>query len=865
MITAKRIPIDKNPLDFTAEEILKKDGGRLCVVVPTARNLRILANCLFKTAELFSAKDFTSFANLASGTRIPKQLRTFYLRKAAKEISKKDKLTLFKSENGIFFENFGAFAQASLGIFSFYRELSSEMVKVETLSSAGKYTDYEEQIQALERLWKKYLSLTEKDGWAEEWEDLKNPEFRSSFISRYDDFIFLVGGYLTRYELKQLEEVGKIKNVTLLFNYAGAKYALHSQYEKYLGIELTDRPLKRFSNETCLLVSCPSMAAQAELITKQAFRLNEAGVDFSRMAVLIPDEYVKSYFLRCDPYNLFDVTSGENIDSFPYYKAVKSIAEAAWEITSSGQTEIGKAIGILSCPAVKNMEGSENAISDLEEQIKNGRLFISREETLRIPFFKKFAAAPILWDKFQQTADTAGIIKNIFIKFFRYAQADENIFRDIITRLEELETVYSKITEEIETAENVKLLFAELSSLKIDSPKGKIPVMGILESRNLAFDFLFIPAMNEDIFPPSSKKDLFLNTEIRQELGLPTFIDRENLMKNYLLQIMEKASHSLISYTKNGNSRRRSRFAEELAVKNGLEEMDYSPKTLSIFSGKRRIAGYNGGIIIEKNDEIMENIKKTVFSATSFNDYLVCSLKFYFKRLDKTLPKPKPEKKITDRLIGNAFHKALETLYRKKIRPSSEEYEKEFKKIYRTELSKADAYGRFAERFRAEQAEKGIKFITKAEAERESAGYVTVNREKRIESSFEGFKIKGTIDRIDEKNSLYDIIDYKYKNNIKEPPKNFVMEKQKDLQMPFYALLMETSQNIVPAGLYKFDLKDSFKFVPAFDMGKYGEFKDFFLFKMNELLSENIPFEKTPKISDCDYCEYASICGRVVK
>lgn len=860
MINASRIPQEAEPLRFLSDMLREYDGSRICAVVPTSRNLRFLANEGFKTVELFTAKDFTSYANMPSGPRIPKQLRPFYLRKAAAEIAKKDRLTIFKNESGIFMESFDAFSRASAGIFSFYRELSSEMIDTERLSKAGKYTDYEEQIKALERLWTTYLELIAKDGMTDEWEDFKNPRFRQDFINRYDEFFFLVGGYLTKYELKQLEQVGGFKKVTLVFNYAGAKYSLHEQYEKYLNIELDDRPLKHFAPSACLPVGASGMAGQMELITKEAFRLEQSGIPFKKMAVLIPDEHVKTYFLRLDPYNLFDVTAGENIDVYPPYSSTKMLMELISEIKKSknSSAKIASVLSLFASPCVKETDNEGNVYKELQKLLNNGKLYLSISEIKKIDFFKDFATDALEAPKYLTTSKATSLFKKIFKKL---AVKYDNGAESIISRLDGLEEIYSTIKDEVSFDENLKIIIGEISDITIDTPKGKIPVMGILESRNLAFDVLFIPAMNEDIFPPSSRKDLFLNTEIRKELGLPTFLDRENLMKNYLFQIMEKAKICIISYDADAGARRRSRFVEELAVRNSLSAKFFMPKTLSILSGNKRFFPTNSNIIVEKNEQIIEKMKKLVFSATAFNDYLTCPLRFYFKYADNTYPRPEPEEKITPKHIGSALHKTLETLYRNKISPSSEIYLSEFRKIYEKELSTFDAYNsNSVERFRAKQAEQGADLIAKAENEREKQGYKTVNREKKLESVFMEYKIKGVIDRVDEKDGEYDVIDYKFKD-INELSEKYKVETQKDLQMPFYALLLETSQKITPRGLFYFDLKSKYRFISAFDMANYGAFKEFAELKFTEIFSHDKPFIGSNKNEDCRYCDYAAVCS----
>lgn len=863
MINALRIPIESEPLKFLSKELRQYDGKRVCAVVPTARNLRFLAGEGFKTIDFFTAKDFTNYANMPSGLRIPKQLRTFYLRKAALSVAKKDRLTLFKNDNGIFMESFDAFAQASVGIFSFYRELASEMVDMENLAKAGKYTDYEEQIKALERLWQNYLELISKDGWTDEWEDFKNPRFRQDFIDRYDEFYFLIGGYLTKYELKQLEQVGGFKNVTLAFNYAGAKYALHEQYEKYLNIKLDNRPLKNFTPSICLPVAASGMAAQLELITKEAFRLEASGISFKKMAVLIPTEQVKIYFLRLDPYNLFDVTSGENIDTYPPYAATRQMVELVSEIKKSktSSVQIASVLCLFASPCIKETEKAIETCAEMRRLLGKGKLLLSISELEKIPFFKNYTEDALHAPDFLTPSQGTILFKKIFKQFA--TDYTDNKTQTIIARLDGLEAIYLKITEKLGFEENLKIILNEIYDITFDTPKGKIPVMGILESRNMDFDVIFIPAMNEDIFPPSGKRDLFLNTEIRKELGLPTFLDRENLMKNYLLQVMEKAKFCLISYDGNASARRRSRFVEELIVRNNLNPKSFIPNSLSLLAGVSWFPPKNSELKVEKNEKIIDVLKKSSFSATAFNDYISCPLRFYFKYADKTYPISEPEENISPKHIGISMHKTIEILHKQGVKPASQKYKTEFIKLYRKELSQYDAYTTSpVERFRASQAEDGIDEIAKNEAERENLGFKTIHRELKLESSFMNYKIRGIIDRIDEKDGEVYIVDYKYKT-IKPLTSKYVLETQKDLQMPFYAMLYDISQKRPPQELLYFDLKEQFNFVKAFDMVNYEAFKEFAEMKFKEIFSPNIPFIATDNSDNCTYCPYNSVCGRI--
>lgn len=176
-------------------------------------------------------------------------------------LSTDDKVAVFRNDKTPLFESMTAFTKSSSGIFSFYRELASEMVEISSLQSVSLYSDYETQIAVLQRLWERYLELIHAAGFTDEWESYRSPSFRDEFISRYDEFIFLIGGYLTKYELEQLRKVGQILPVTLLFNYSGAKSSHHKIYEKVLDIKLDDRPAPTINLHNARLYACTGMLA----------------------------------------------------------------------------------------------------------------------------------------------------------------------------------------------------------------------------------------------------------------------------------------------------------------------------------------------------------------------------------------------------------------------------------------------------------------------------------------------------------------------------------------------------------------------------------------------------------------------------
>lgn len=867
MITGKKIPYGNTPLEYIHTNILRNiDGQKVCVILPTIRNVRKLAENSYKTIDIYSIREFTEFASVSKGIHIPKQLRPFFLKKAALSLSNDDKLAVFKSENSIFFSNLLAFIEISGNIFSFYRELSAEMVNMEDLSKAGKYTDYETQIAVLQRLWENYIKIINEYGFYDEWENYRNPLLDNTFISRYDKFIFLIGGYLTKYEITQLQQLGINKDVALLFNFVGEPHNHHKIYEKSFNFEFDNNSNYLINNENTSICQCPNMISQLELITYFAFEYSKKNnILFENMAVIIPDEKIKSYFLRLDRYNLFDITSNEYIETFEFFSLLKLLSEFSTNIKflDNVMVDISYIIKILSQPMLKRDLELDNLYNEYKFMLSNKSLYESINNLQEKPFFKDVLKYFFVKENNITLKD---VCKNIydFLENLNIYDHEKVALSKTLYKLQELEKIYSYIDDKIDFNEAFSIIINELSELRIQTPKGKITVTGILESRNLNFDVIFIPFMNEDIFPPKSKKDMFLNTEIRNVLSLPTYADRENLTKNYLLQIMANSKKSILLYEKNTNSRNKSRFIEEILINSNVKEEIYNPKEITLLkSDNFKFYTHKDEIIIEKNNEIMNALNSIEISSSFINFFINCPLKLYFSYIKKLKIKEKENKKIQPIDIGSTIHYTLEKIYKDNISPFDTLFEEKFKEIFYNKINSIHAYKyNVVERFKIDLVLNNIPKIKIEEINRRNNGFLPKYLEYRIDNvTFNKYKLKGFIDRIDYNNGIYEVIDYKYKS-IKEASSEIDFEKVTDIQMPFYALLCELSLNTLPENLYYFDIKEKFKYINGFNMDNYDNFKEFLINTLDNLFNVDIPFTQTTKKATCTYCDYKDICGR---
>lgn len=842
-----------------------KKEYKTCLILPTERNVRYIASCGLKYVELYTISNFFDILINIEKKVLPKELRPFYLKKAIKKLTLDEITAVFKSGNQEFLESFIPFAENSKNIFSFYRELFSEMVDIKDLAKAGKYSDYENQINILYNLWNIYTDLLHENNWVDKYETYQNTTLNDYFINNYDNYIFLISGFIPKHEMIVYKKIGETKNVTIVFNYVGKRQSQHKEYESFFQTNnLQDKTMPVFSSNNIQIFSCSSNISQIELITKKAFELNiKHSIPFEKMAVIMPDTSCKTYFINLDYYNIFDVSAGRDIVVCNFYSFLNNVF-SIWTGLKTNKVEISKVINIFLNEMLQKDEGVQDICKKLYKMIDNSRLYIEKDELYNESVVQKyllsFFNAPTSLTISQSITYYRTLLKNIMPLFV----LEQDYINETIILLDKLEIIYKNIDDVLLFEETSYIILNEISKQTVNLPKKDIAVTGILESRNISYDVLFMPYMTEEFFPPKNVKDMFINTEIRNQLKLPTFVDRENLMKNYLYQLMSNAKITIISYS-NDSTSRRSSFIEELAIKNNLKELIYTPKNISLIQDKKI---YNQEIVdffVEKNDKIIAQLKDFTFSASNINIYKSCSLRFYLQYILKIDEPVEELKKLNNQVFGNVIHSTFKNLFDNNILVASNDYLSNFKDEFLNQIKNYDAYKYSnVEQFITNFIVDSIPQIVKAEKEHAEKGYIEKYREHKINIKFNDFNIMGYIDKIEMQQNNIVVTDYKFKDNknIKQVTSNN-FDNIEDIQLPIYCLLIDKEMGKIPSELYYFCLKDTIGYIEkGFNTEYYSDFKEYLHNTLKEIVDINIPFIQTDKIKNCNYCSYNNICGR---
>ncbi|MBH0304365.1 ATP-dependent deoxyribonuclease AddB [Helicobacter pylori] len=381
-----------------------------------------------------------------------------------------------------------------------------------------------------------------------------------------------------------------------------------------------------------------------------------------------------------------------------------------------------------------------------------------------------------------------------------------------------------------------------------DSSGGKIRVMDTLETRGMQFDKVVIVDFNETCVPSLKDCDLFLNSALRKSLNLPTLLDKKNLQKHYYYQLFKNSKEMVLSYIESETSK----------ASNMLLELDLHTEPIkdayTLFA-PTPLKDY-------QEEEIKAAIPKDFsFSASSLNAFLTCKRRFYYHYMKRFKESPKDE---NNSAVGSLLHELLKEVYEKDKNPHSLEERLIWLLETRENITPK-------ERLDTLVALKKIQAFYLKEKERFKAKIKILDLEKSFETIIQGVVFKGRIDRIDKTadNEII-LLDYKFKSDLKLD--NMSKTQREDLspieiaqistdyQMAIYAFALKNLGYKEPIKAFFYDLRKG-ELLEEDELILQAKM-DHLEFSLIPKLKQEIDFEKTLEVKDCEYCSFKDMCNR---
>ncbi|GAA7432145.1 ATP-dependent deoxyribonuclease AddB [Helicobacter pylori] len=361
-----------------------------------------------------------------------------------------------------------------------------------------------------------------------------------------------------------------------------------------------------------------------------------------------------------------------------------------------------------------------------------------------------------------------------------------------------------------------------------DSSGGKIRVMDTLETRGMQFDKVVIVDFNETCVPSLKDCDLFLNSALRKSLNLPTLLDKKNLQKHYYYQLFKNSKEMVLSYIESETSK----------ASNMLLELDLPIEPIK--------DAYTLFAPSPLKDYQEEEIKATIpkdfsFSASSLNAFLTCKRRFYYHYIKRFKESPKDE---SNSAVGSLLHELLKEAYEKDKNPYA--LEERLVQLLKTRENITPK-----ERLDTLIALKKIQAFYVKEKERFKAKIKILDLEKSFETTIQGVAFKGRIDRIDKTadNEII-LLDYKFKREI--------AQISTDYQMAIYAFALKNLGYKGPIKAFFYDLRKGELLEEPILQAKMHYLESSLIPK----LKQEMVFEKTLEVKDCEYCSFKDMCNR---
>lgn len=302
----------------------------------------------------------------------------------------------------------------------------------------------------------------------------------------------------------------------------------------------------------------------------------------------------------------------------------------------------------------------------------------------------------------------------------------------------------------------------------------KINFMGMLESRALDFETVIFTSVNEGVMPKGKNYESLLPYDLKVKHNLQTHNEKDRIYSYHFYRLIQRAKNIFLIYNSQDEGLRKSeksRFIHQLELeKNKNHKIEYY-KSESNFENSETI------VLLEKTPAALKRIKEISlkgFSPSSLESYIKNPKDYYFQKLLNLKTEEVDEGFASHKIIGLVFHETIEFLYKPFIGKHLE------KKALKESLLNTDkvlklSFVRNNEPFDSgknliifEVIKSALKTFINNEIEdlNNGNGIKIIALEKSIKGALKlnqdsEVLITGIIDRVDERNGITRVIDYK--------------------------------------------------------------------------------------------------------
>ena len=442
---------------------------------------------------------------------------------------------------------------------------------------------------------------------------------------------------------------------------------------------------------------------------------------------------------------------------------------------------------------------------------------------------------------------------------------------------------YSK-HEHIDKIDTLYAIYKQVIDLAEVSFEGEplngLQIMGVLESRVLDFETVIITSMNEGKFPAGKSQNSFIPYDVKKELELPTFKEKDGIYTYHFYHLLQRAKNIYLIYNTESeglDAGEKSRFITQLEV----EKQAKHTLTHEIYNAVLPEIAYQP-MVIPKSESVMLRLKEITekgFSPSALTSYIRNPIQFYFQKILHISETDEVEENIALNTLGTIIHETLKVLYE----PFVGKFLSETNILDSLKILEVEVLKQFKLIYKEGEIKKGRNLLAFEVAKRNISNFLKVELENikngdaikilALEKTFSRtlthpdlpfpVLIKGNVDRIEEHNGNIRIIDYKTgkveKSNVTlKSWKGLTQDIKNDkiIQVLAYAFMYENEVNDKPveagiisfknlkSGFLPFNFKEGKEEISTIDTIVLNDYLEQIVLLLTEILDKNVPFEE---------------------
>lgn len=654
------------------------------------------------------------------------------------------------------------------------------------------------------------------------------------------------------------------------------------------------------------ITGVPLVAGQAKYIGQLLSAMIKSGTcDLNRTAIILPDEQMLFPVLYSIPHEagMINVTMGFPLEKSLFGEFFRLLHQLHrhTDKDQEGQTLYHRIIAerLLHHPMTRL---AFNWSPDKDTGLRRHKVTAFEIEAVH-----RFPGTSLIFGNHNTGEEIFGLIKQlleILNRTFTEKESGQGRMEPAITGFisEELLILEEQLAPHLSTIGNEsawQMIIESINGLKVPfsgEPVSGLQIMGFLESRALDFDTVIIPNINEGILPRTGSASSFIPYSLRKAFGLSTVEEQDASQSYHFYRLLHRAKQVHLLYnTEVGKTGGGEPGRYLLQIKHELKKFmgDQLQLTEQILTTPIHPEPTRT-ISVEKDQRIMELLHRyregqpeadqKSFSSSALTTYIHCPMQFYLKYVAKIREREEISQKIEADDFGNILHTAMEKIYRNAgatitpevidlLTPSIDEsvkqavlekYKLELHQLQGNDIILAEVLHHLAVRIlENDRIETPFEIIS---LENKYCGSV-----KTIQNG--SVKLEGIIDRVDKREGVVRIIDYKtgsvsFKKKL-DISELFNEPKYKALfQLYFYTLLYRTVHPGVEskAGFYLAkNLSEGIQWPSneeAFSTDTMESFTERLSSLIDEILDSKTPFSLTDDTERCKHCPYKMICSR---